>query len=73
MVTGVRAESVEGFLDGIISRESIVVGSTASPLHQGMAAGVIGWNYLPSAVSTLQVHYEESIPRLKRYLDNLMK
>jgi len=71
VVTGVRAEGVEGFLDGILARESIVIGSTASPLHQGIAAGVIGWNYLPSAVSTLQVHYEESIPRLKRYLGSL--
>jgi predicted metal-dependent phosphoesterase TrpH len=73
VVTGVRAESIEGFLDGILSRDSIVVGSTANPLHKGMAAGVIGWNYLPSAVSTLQVHYEESVPRLKRYLGSLKR
>ncbi|MDD1647899.1 MAG: PHP domain-containing protein [Methanomicrobiales archaeon] len=73
VVTGVKAESVEGFLDGILSKESIVIGSTASPLHQGMSAGVIGWNYLPAAVSTLQVHFEESIPRLKRYLAGLLR
>jgi hypothetical protein len=64
---------VKGFLDGILAKESLVIGSTANPLHKGMAAGVIGWNYLPSAVSTLQVHYEESVPRLKRYLGSLKR
>jgi len=73
VVTGVRAESVEGFLDGILAKKSIVIGSTASPLHKGIAAGVIAWNYIPSAVSTLQIHFEESIPRLKRYLGNLKR
>ena len=73
VVTGVRADTVKGFLDGILSRECIVIGSTANPLHKGISAGVIAWNYIPSTVSTLQVHYEESIPRLKRYLSNLIK
>jgi predicted metal-dependent phosphoesterase TrpH len=73
VVTCVKADTVEGFLDGILSRESIVIGSTAHPLHKGMAAGVIAWNFIPSAVSSLQVHYEENIPRMKQYLRNLVK
>jgi predicted metal-dependent phosphoesterase TrpH len=73
VVTCVKTDTVEGFLDGILSRESIVIGSTAHPLHKGMAAGVIAWNYIPSAVSSLQVHYEENIPRMKQYLGNLVK
>ncbi|MDD1653634.1 MAG: PHP domain-containing protein [Methanomicrobiales archaeon] len=68
VVTGVKADTTEGFLDGILSRESIVTGSTAHPLHRGMSAGVIAWNYIPSAVSSLQVHFEESIPRMRQYL-----
>jgi predicted metal-dependent phosphoesterase TrpH len=73
VVTCVKAHSVEGFLDGILARESIVVGQTAHPLHKGMAAGVIAWNYIPSAVATLQVHYEENMPRLVQYLKGLLK
>jgi predicted metal-dependent phosphoesterase TrpH len=73
VVTCVKADTVEGFLDGILSRESIVIGSTAHPLHKGMAAGVIAWNYIPSAVATLQVHYEENMPRLMQYLKGLLK
>jgi len=73
VVTCVRADTIEDFLDGILSRESIVIGSTAHPLHKGMAAGVIAWNYIPSAVFSLQVHYEENIPRMKQYLRDLLR
>lgn len=73
VVTCVKADNVDGFLSGILSRESIVIGSTVSPLHKGMTAGVIAWNYIPFTVSSLQVHYEQNIPRLKRYLRDLVK
>jgi predicted metal-dependent phosphoesterase TrpH len=73
VVTGVRAVTVGSFLDGILAMESIVVGTTAHPLHKGMAAGVIAWNYIPYTVSSLQVHYEQNIPRIKRYLNDLIR
>jgi len=73
VITGVKADTVEGFLKGILAKESIVIGSTANPLHKGMTAGVIAWNYIPYTVSSLQVHYEQNIPRMKRYLNDLMK
>lgn len=73
VVTCVRADTVDGFLNGILSKESIVIGSTVSPLHKGMTAGVIAWNYIPYTVSSLQVHYEQNVPRLKQYLSDLIK
>jgi predicted metal-dependent phosphoesterase TrpH len=73
VVTCVKAGTVKGFLDGVLSKESIVIGSTASPLHKGMTAGVIAWNYVPYTISSLQVHYEQNIPRLKQYLRDMVK
>jgi hypothetical protein len=73
VITGVKADTVGAFLDGILAKKSIVVGSTARPLHKGMTAGVIAWNYIPYTVSSLQVHYEQNIPRMKRYLNGLLK
>jgi predicted metal-dependent phosphoesterase TrpH len=73
VVTGVKADTVEGFLNGILAKESVVIGSTANPLHKGMTAGVIAWNYIPYTMSSLQVHYEQNIPRMKRYLNDFMK
>ena len=46
----VKADTVEGFLDGVLAKESIVIGSTANPLDKGMTAGVIAWNYIPYTV-----------------------
>lgn len=73
VVTCVRATTVDGFLGGILSKESIVTGSTVSPLHKGMTAGVIAWNYIPYTFSSLSVHYEQNIPRMKQYLRDLLK
>jgi predicted metal-dependent phosphoesterase TrpH len=73
VVTGVKADTIEEFLNGILAKKSIVIGSTAHPLHKGMTAGVIAWNYIPYTVSSLQVHYEQNIPRMKQYLNDLMK
>jgi predicted metal-dependent phosphoesterase TrpH len=73
VVTGVKADTVEGFLNGVLAKESIVIGSTANPIHKGMTAGVIAWNYLPYTVSSLQVHYEQNLPRMKQYLNDLIQ
>jgi predicted metal-dependent phosphoesterase TrpH len=73
VVTGVKADTVQGFLDGVLAKESVVIGSTANPLHKGMTAGVIAWNYIPYTVSSLQVHYEQNIPRMKQYLNDLIQ
>jgi predicted metal-dependent phosphoesterase TrpH len=73
VITGVKADTVEAFLNGILTKHSVVVGSTVKPLHKGMTAGVIAWNYIPYTVSSLQIHYEQNIPRMKTYLNNLIK
>jgi len=73
VVTCVRADTVEEFLAGVLARESIVIGSTVDLLHKGMTAGVIAWKYIPYTVSSLQVHYEQNMPRMKRYLKDLIK
>lgn len=73
VVTCVKTDTVEAFLNGILARDSIVIGSTANPLYKGMTAAVIAWNYIPYTVSSLQVRYEQNIPRMKQYLNDLTK
>jgi predicted metal-dependent phosphoesterase TrpH len=73
VITGVKADTVDAFLDGILAKKSIVIGSTAKPLHKGMAAAVIAWNYIPYTVSSLHVHYEQNIHRVKGYLNDFLK
>ena len=73
VVTCVKADTVDGFLKGILAKESVVIGSTASTLHKGITAGWITWKYIPYTISSLQVHYEQNLPRMKQYLKDLLK
>ena len=73
VVTCVKADTVEGFLDGVLAKESIVIGSTVDLRFKCMTAGVIAWNYIPFTCSSLQVHYEQNMPRLIRYVKDLLR
>ena len=53
VVTGVRADSVGEFLDGIRKGRSIVIGSPSGIVSRGMTAGVIAYNYLPYSATAL--------------------
>lgn len=70
VVTGVKAETPEGFLDGILAQKSIVAGQEANSLHKGMTAAVIAWSFVPYTVSLLQVRYVQTTVRMKRYLSD---
>lgn len=73
VVTCVKADTVECFLAGVLAKESIVIGSTVNLLHKGMTAGIIAWKYIPSTVSSLQVHYDQNLPRIKRYIKEILR
>ena len=73
VVTEVRADSVEEFLDGIRRGESIVVGSSSGALSKGMAAGVIGCNYVPYAVTALRTRLGPPTARLEHSLGRLFR
>ncbi|NLX49655.1 MAG: PHP domain-containing protein [Methanospirillum sp.] len=66
VVTAVGADSVGEFLDGIARGESIVAGSSSGILSRGMAAGVIGCNYVPYSVTAVRARLECSLERLFR-------
>ncbi len=47
VITAVKTDSVEGFLDGIFHRQNIVIGQTTTIIKQMMTAGVIANSFLP--------------------------
>lgn len=53
VVTGVRAESVGDFLDGIRRCESVVTGSCSGIASRVATGSVIGYHYLPYSVKAL--------------------
>lgn len=64
VVTGVRAGSVEEFLDGIKRGESIVVGSPSGIVSRGMTGGVIAYHYIPYAGTALHTRVGPHTARL---------
>ncbi len=57
VVTGVRADTVDEFLDGIARRKNVVMGRSSGCIHKGATAGVIAWSFLPYTVSLMRAHY----------------
>lgn len=72
VVTCVRADTVEEFLKGVLRRESVVIGSPAGILHKGMTGAVIAWRYLPYTLSSLAVHYEQNLPRIRKSIREVL-
>jgi predicted metal-dependent phosphoesterase TrpH len=65
VVTGVRADSVGEFLDGIRKGRSIVIGSPSGIVSRGMTAGVIAYNYLPYSATALHTRLGPHTSRLR--------
>ncbi len=65
VITGVRADSVGDFLDGIREGRSIVIGSPSGIVSRGMTAGVIAYNYVPYSVTALHTRFGPHTTRLK--------
>ncbi|WP_255332417.1 PHP domain-containing protein [Methanocalculus taiwanensis] len=57
VVSAVAAETVEEFLDGIIRRENLVIGSSGGYIARCATAGVIAWSFVPYTFEQAGVHY----------------
>jgi len=58
VVSAVAAETVEEFMDGIIRRKNLVIGSSGGYMAKGAAAGVIAWSFVPYTFEQAGVHYK---------------
>ncbi len=57
VVTAVRADTTEEFLDGIRKMKNRVIGKPGSYIAKGATAGVIAWSFVPYSVTKLGAHY----------------
>ena len=57
VVTAVKAESAEEFLNGIRKRENKVIGKPGGYIAKGATAGVIAWSFVPYSVTRLGRYY----------------
>lgn len=54
VVTAVKADTVEEFLNGIVRRENLVIGCPGSYAAKGATAGVIAWSFVPYSMGILK-------------------
>lgn len=67
VVTCCQADTVEEFIEEIRRNRSAVIGEETSAFEKVLSGGAILGEFLPYTIPSLQVHYEQNLPRLKRY------
>lgn len=65
VVTAVKADTVEEFLDGILRKESRVIGTPSGFVSRGATAGVIACSYLPYSCTFAKARCRRYSTRLK--------
>ena len=73
VITGVQADSIGDFLDGIKKGENVVIGSSSGIASRGMTAGVIAYHYLPYSVSFLNAHVRPHLTRFRNTVDQFFR
>ena len=69
VVTAVKADTVEEFLNGIIRRESRVIGYPSGLVSRGTTAGVIARSYLPYSCTVMNARCRRYSKHLKGAMD----
>jgi predicted metal-dependent phosphoesterase TrpH len=67
VVTCSAGEDTESFLDAIIRRQNMVIGREQGAFRKGVMGTVVATRYLKYLIPSLQIHYEQNAPRIRRY------
>jgi hypothetical protein len=68
VLTFSRATSPGEFLDNIRTHQNFLIGKEKNIFEKGLMGTAMIARYLPYTVPSLSIHYEQNIPRVKRFL-----
>jgi predicted metal-dependent phosphoesterase TrpH len=68
VLTCAVSETVDEFLDAVIQHRNIVVGKEKSFVEKGLMGALVAPRYIPYLLPSLAIHYEQNVPRLRRFL-----
>jgi hypothetical protein len=68
VLTFSRAHTVEDFLDAIKKHQNFLIGKEKNIFEKGLMGTAMIARYLPYTIPSLSIHYEQNIPRVKRFL-----
>jgi hypothetical protein len=69
VLTCTQSESVEDFLEDIVHKRSLVVGSERNVVDKGMMGMMVLTKYLRYTIPSLAVHYHQNAPRFRRFVE----
>ena len=67
VLTCSKADTADEFLDNIPGRENFIIGKELHLLEKGFAGTVVLTKYVRYTLPSLAIHYEQNIPRAKRF------
>ncbi len=68
VVTCAEADTVEEFLDAIRKRETVIIGRERPLVEKAVMGTAVLPHHLPYAVPILQARWEQSLPRIRRFI-----
>jgi hypothetical protein len=68
VLTCTASENVEGFLENIIRRRSLVVGSERNMMDKSVMSMMVLSKHLRYIIPSLAVHYRQNAPRVRRFV-----
>lgn len=66
VVTCSKAQDVDGFLQDVVKRRSLVIGKEKTAFQKGAMGTAVMTKYFRYTVPSLQIHYEQNAPRISR-------
>jgi hypothetical protein len=73
VVTCTEADDPEEFLEAVIRKKTVVIGAEKNLLEKSMMGSIVLTKYIRYTVPSLQVHYEQNMPRIGRFLKRTYK
>jgi len=73
VVTCAEADDPEAFLEAVIREKTVVIGEEKNLLEKSMMGSIVLTKYIRYTIPSLQVHYEQNMPRIGRFLKKTTK
>jgi len=71
VLTCAASENVDEFLDAVIQHRNMIMGKEKSFVGKGLMGALIAPRYIPYLLPSLAIHYEQNVPRLRRFLQRV--
>jgi hypothetical protein len=73
VLTCARAGSCGEFLDAILKMQNFIIGQEKSLFGKGIMGSLVLTKYLKYTIPSLAIHYEQNVPRIKKFMEKSLR